>query len=474
MAVVDETLAGVWERIQAADSAYGSIPTFEEFAGDVTWPGLLWDEEMAALAHARRQVDEQTVARSAERWIREAAVDTGALEGLYSTDRGFTMSVATGYLADSHIRIEKGDDFVRLFESHLLGFEMALDIATARRPITEAWIRELHAALVAGQQTYSVLTSEGIQDQDLVGGEYKRYPNHVQLGDGSVHAYAPVTETPHEIRRLVEETRTNAFEGAHCVLQAAYTHYAIAAIHPFPDGNGRVCRALASAYMLRATSLPLLVYADDKDRYLSALRNADEGRFDVWVNYVTGVHVEVLRRATESLVDESLELADATRRIANTYLSTSGARHDDLDARADQICDRLGLSVQAMFSGLGLPSDVTLEIGRASRELKPPESFRSRLDGYAPTLTVTMTAAAPVQHYASTTVFVLIGLADATTSWRLWAPDDLVLNIAFAEASPQISSALVERLDRYSRRLLALLVPRLAEQAEQVREQRGF
>lgn len=38
---------------------------------------------------------------------------------------------------------------------------------------------------------------------------------------------------------------------AHPAVQSAWLHVAVAAIHPFPDGNGRTCRVLASAAMYR-------------------------------------------------------------------------------------------------------------------------------------------------------------------------------------------------------------------------------
>ncbi len=54
-------------------------------------------------------------------------------------------------------------------------------------------------------------------------------------------------------------------------------HVALTAIHPFTDGNGRVARAVASAVLQQAIGLPLLIYADQRERYIRSLEAADNG-----------------------------------------------------------------------------------------------------------------------------------------------------------------------------------------------------
>jgi hypothetical protein len=63
-------------------------------------------------------------------------------------------------------------------------------------------------------------------------------------------------------------TLTSAdFAALHPAVQAAYAHHGVAHVGPFADGNGRVARVLAGTYLLRAASIPLLVLADDGERY---------------------------------------------------------------------------------------------------------------------------------------------------------------------------------------------------------------
>ncbi len=58
----------------------------------------------------------------------------------------------------------------------------------------------------------------------------------------------------------------------------AETHWRFLCIHPFDDGNGRTARLLANYALLRKNLLPIVIKSDDRDRYISALQNADVGR----------------------------------------------------------------------------------------------------------------------------------------------------------------------------------------------------
>lgn len=56
----------------------------------------------------------------------------------------------------------------------------------------------------------------------------------------------------------------SAFASSHPVVQAAYVHHALAAVHPFAEGNGRVARALASVFLYRGVDVPLVVFSDQQ------------------------------------------------------------------------------------------------------------------------------------------------------------------------------------------------------------------
>jgi Fic family protein len=258
-----------------ADALYRGFPDFSAWGPLSPEDADLWSRFAASLEERRRAASPEVLQQAVDVAVRAAALDTGAIEGLYEVDRGFTMTVAVQGLAWEQMIGERGAGVRELFEAQLAAYELVLDAVTRHEPITEVWIRSLHEALCAPQTMYRVLTAQGWQEHELPKGEYKKQPNHVLLKDGTVHAYAPVDLVSSEMYRLLQQTRSPAFEAAHPVLQASYVHYAFVVIHPFADGNGRVARALASVFFYRACSIPFLVFANQKPAYLDALHSAD-------------------------------------------------------------------------------------------------------------------------------------------------------------------------------------------------------
>lgn len=102
--------------------------------------------------------------------------------------------------------------------------------------------------------TWSPELIKGIQDRILAGrsdwgaGRYGKGRYVQNSGTGEL-IYTPPQDGVHE---LMEELCTwmNEWSG-HPALKSAWVHIALAAIHPFKDGNGRTARVLASLAMYR-------------------------------------------------------------------------------------------------------------------------------------------------------------------------------------------------------------------------------
>src|SRR5947199_7786630 len=263
--------------LRQADSLYQSFPDFSAWPAPTEESLQLWEHFVSRVEETRKNATQEARQNSVEVAVRAAAMDTGAIEGLYPVDRGFTMTVATQALAWEHALEEKGEKVRELFEAQLEAYELVIDAVTRKLPISEAWIRALHEKVCAQQQTYRVLTDQGYQEQEFPKGSYKTQPNHVRLADGAIHPYAPVDRVPSEMYRLLEQIRTPELESAHPVAQASYIHYAFVVIHPFADGNGRVARALASVFFYRAHSIPLVIFSNQRPAYIDALAAADRG-----------------------------------------------------------------------------------------------------------------------------------------------------------------------------------------------------
>lgn len=285
----------------------------------------LFDDAAAELQRLTGVVGPERADRALEVARRAAAFDTGAIEGLYSTDRGVTFSVAEQAAGwEALAAREAGRDAVRHFQAQLAAFDLVLDAVTGATVITSAWLRALHEAICGGQDTYRALTAVGWQELPLPKGEFKNLPNHVREPDGSWHSYAPPDQTPSEMQRLVDELASPGFARAHPVVQAAFAHHALVAVHPFVDGNGRVARALGSVFLYRAARVPLHIWADQRLRYFDTLRAADRGDRVVFTRFVRDVTVDTIRLVVLRLrpaARRATPAAAGRRRVVSTPIS---------------------------------------------------------------------------------------------------------------------------------------------------------
>jgi Fic family protein len=324
-------------NIHVLDAAYKPFPTFAEWASRTSVDTVRWDRYNASLKN-RPELSPEILNRAREIAKRFAALDTGAIEGLYEVDRGFTYTVAFETAAWEVELAKKGENVRPLFEAQLHAYDYVLDLATKAEPISEAAIRVLHEVVCRAQATYRVMTAVGPQEQELTKGRYKVLPNHVRTRDGVDHSYAPVDVTPPEMARLVGELRSEAFLAAHPVLQAAYAHYALVVIHPFADGNGRVARALASAFTYRAISMPIVILSEHKEAYLDSLEAADKGDLQSFVGFMLARSLDTIQLVGESLRGTLSPTPDEGATAINSLFVTKGGYTQE---QVDEAGDRL-------------------------------------------------------------------------------------------------------------------------------------
>lgn len=267
----------------------------------------------------------------ATRW---AAVNTGAIEGLFEADRGFTYSVAASAAMWQGIQNVKGQFVANSIADAMRAYDFVLDAATGAHPMTEVWVRELHEIVTASQDTFTVITEIGTQEQSLPKGVYKQYPNNpLNFGSNTVHSYASPADTPAEMARLIGELRSEAFASAHPVLQAAYAHYGFVCIHPFADGNGRVARALASTFLYRGVGVPLVIFADQKADYLDGLEAADKGSYGLFLRFVSERLIDTIGMVREQVLTAALpDVHEQLQAMMPMLAGHGGLAHQEIDA----------------------------------------------------------------------------------------------------------------------------------------------
>ena len=355
-----------------ADAGYKPFPSFSEWTKKCEVEEVRWNRYSAKLAKAKES-PKADITRVREAIELATAIDTGAIEGLYDTDRGFTYTVAfVSAVWQSVVEEKKGKKVRALIESQLSAFEYVLDFATKNVPITSAWIRELHREICKEQETYTAITEIGLQNLPLPKGKYKTLPNHVLKQDETIHSYAPVDFTASEMMRLCDELNSDEFQKTHPVLQSAYAHYSFVCIHPFADGNGRVSRALASVYTYRSHSIPLLIFAENRNEYIASLEEADKGSFQVFVAFILSIGLSSIQLFTESLeTNGEAEIENSVEKINELFVTKGGYSHEQVDEAGYNLANSFQEELRLQLENIHLPEKVKYVVGSNSNHKKP-------------------------------------------------------------------------------------------------------
>ena len=137
-----------------------------------------------------------------------------------------------------------------------------LIIENAKRPISEALIKELHRTLKNG-------TTDARQDWFAVG-DYKRLPNTV----GNMDTTLP-EDVPQKIQELLFEYNAKKEKTFDDLLDF---HYRFECIHPFQDGNGRIGRLLLFKDCLKYDIVPFIIDEELKLFYYRGLKEWNHER----------------------------------------------------------------------------------------------------------------------------------------------------------------------------------------------------
>jgi len=461
-------------EIARLDAQYTPIDLFSAWS-DLRIDQRIWSRQLSFLEDQRATLKQEDLERALAVAMRAAAVDTGAIEGLYETDRGLTYTIAVqeaAWQTKMRARDERIPDF---FEAQLAAYDLASEIASSARPITEVWIREVHQVVTRPQGEYEVETSQGRIRVPLPKGQYKQHPNHVKQADETIHVYAPVDLTPAEMHRLVEELNSAQFASAHPVIQTAYAHYCLVAIHAFADGNGRVARAVASVFLRRQASIPLLIWFDQRPEYLDALEAADHGDRQAFVDFVSDRAIDTFGLVANEIGPGPEDYIPA---ISKLYESYGGLKFEELDQKAAEIMQHTVTLAQEVVRELDIPAEIGITSDSGGRRHQPsdPATYRDPLQGAA-VARVVMTTRAPAQATVQLDFQVFIAQKErARYAFRLESPPDSgpAVDIRLKDVRPAISAALSFHVRSWVRRRLIKGLAELKGKAEDARRTAGF
>jgi len=187
-----------------------------------------------------------------------------------------------------------------------------LDLTRGDTPLTESFLRGLHAMILSERYQVDAQTPDGNATKKWVEvGQYKTAPNHVLTVTGEIFRFAEPIEVPSKMRQLmIDANALSRGADVEILLAAARAHYDFVLIHPFDDGNGRMARLLMNLILVKYGFPPAIIKTQEKKKYFSALRQADGGQFDVFVEYVTGCVCASLKVMLAGARGESIDEPD--------------------------------------------------------------------------------------------------------------------------------------------------------------------
>ncbi|MHB1077875.1 MAG: Fic family protein [Prosthecobacter sp.] len=303
------------------------LPWQEHAASEIESIRKIWAEQQERLKGTSQ------LAQFTERLSREWAIETGIIENLYQIDRGVTQTlIERGFQAEflTHGSTNKPTSYViNLLRDQQDALDGVFSFIKQQRPLSTSFIKELHAALVRSQDHTEAQDPSGkMIEIPLIKGDWKMQPNY-PTKNGVVFMYCPPEQVASEMDRLAAMHQAHVEAGVAPEVEAAWLHHRFSQIHPFQDGNGRVCRALASMVLVRAGLFPLVVTRDDKNKYLDALEAADQGNLKPLVDLFAALQRAQFRKATalsENILTAGAGLASAMQNLAKVAAKTKEAR----------------------------------------------------------------------------------------------------------------------------------------------------
>ncbi|MGO4881530.1 MAG: Fic family protein [Bryobacteraceae bacterium] len=329
----------------------------------------VWADQKAEL------IEFGTLEEFEKRLRREWSIETGIIENVYTLDRGVTKTLIEKGIEAAlipHGASNKDPERVaRIIQDHYDALEGMFDFVGRQRELTAGYIKELHAALLRNQDTYTVVDQFGNSfEKPLEKGRYKDTSNSPTRPDGSVHEYCPPEHVASEMDRLLQMHVEHEAAGVPVEVEAAWLHHRFAQIHPFADGNGRVARAIASLIFIKAYWFPLIVKRDDWDRYIENLEKADSGDLRPLVAMFVEAQRTALIQATEAAYEvepiASVEQAITAARDRLIHRGSLPAREGDM---AKRTASRLAQHALQRFEQVAI--ELRTEIG----SLGPPFRF---------------------------------------------------------------------------------------------------
>ncbi|WP_333662050.1 Fic family protein [Acinetobacter sp.] len=161
------------------------------------------------------------------------------------------------------------------------------------------------------------------------------------------------------IRKVIEVEKNSELHPIH---KAAWIHWAIARIHPFVDGNGRIARLIQDFILLKYRYVPASVQPEDREKnYYDALEKADIGDGEDLLEIIAKNVLRMSQRYLSIIRDEKSRSSwikniakAASEKVRQTdhrtFLITQKI-FDTLKLEFSNVCNELNTELSDMYIG---------------------------------------------------------------------------------------------------------------------------
>eukprot|EP01123_Difflugia_compressa_P014954 TRINITY_DN8162_c0_g1_i1.p1 TRINITY_DN8162_c0_g1~~TRINITY_DN8162_c0_g1_i1.p1 ORF type:complete len:416 (+),score=37.23 TRINITY_DN8162_c0_g1_i1:77-1249(+) len=213
-------------------------------------------------------------------FLRSWSIETGAVENLYDLSEATTkLFLEIGFSSDfvSHkdkicSTINAGIDGLLNKHKEIADFLLNnVGIDLTKKLITDLHEKFLHTV------RFTEIRIGVVKSYCLIRkGKFKIVPNIVEEPDGQFYVYCPPKKVESEIDKLLELYGKYRMQGCSPLILSAWLHHKFIQIHPFQDGNGRVCRAISSLVLIEKSLPPVIILKKNRQDYFKALRVAND------------------------------------------------------------------------------------------------------------------------------------------------------------------------------------------------------
>lgn len=195
-------------------------------------------------------------------------------------------------------------------------------------------------------------------------------------------------KTWEQIMTMMEDWQTWSLENVSlpAPIRSAVLHAWLTHVHPFIDGNGRISRAIGNLELIRAGYPPIIIKKKERDRYIEALAESDEGGdirsfleliFDRIEGGLTGLELSAKRKQGFNPVVERIRQVQEKQ----LYIWETGVKllASIIGHRLTQVLEQVGGSGSVRLYESPLDLDDYLEIC-AGRSVSRSWAFAVRID----------------------------------------------------------------------------------------------